>query len=319
MKRKKHIVLKSILSVLLVLLIVCGVFAAANWELVKGAFHLLKTAPGNNIKAAWIFLTGDSEKIQRQIGDNDAHYSEAVKRVAQELGEDGLDLSQYTLDKLSSGEYSEEEMVRILLGKDKTDPDGTAQEDTTKSDTQPTDTKTEPNGEDAPNLPDKKDEPKNDDKAAETNNPVPNVPDDSKANDSPNQSDGTKDNADTTVSTDTSSEEVAKCIAKLYVIKSQFTGQLTALEQTMKKTYEDLPEEQRVPESRKSIGRQYISQIADMELECDADVEAALSELTNTLTAQGKDTSVVQTLREAYENEKSLKKAYYLDVYMNGI
>ena len=56
-----------------------------------------------------------------------------------------------------------------------------------------------------------------------------------------------------------------------------------------------------------------------MELDCDAQVDAALDELRKTLTAQGKDTAVVETLRQAYENEKSLKKAYYLDVYMNGI
>ena len=115
------------------------------------------------------------------------------------------------------------------------------------------------------------------------------------------------------------SEEVAACIAKLYVLKSRFTGELSVLEKTITTTYEELPEEEQVPASRKSIAGQYIKQVAQMELDCDAQVDAALAELRKTLTAQGKDTAVVETLRQAYENEKSLKKAYYLDVYMNGI
>ena len=104
MKKKKHIALKIVLSVFLLLLLAGGVLVGTHWELAKGAYHLLKNSPGNNVKAAWIFLTGNSETIQKQISDNDASYSEAVKKIAEELSGTGLDLSRYTLDVLSTGE-----------------------------------------------------------------------------------------------------------------------------------------------------------------------------------------------------------------------
>ena len=319
MKKKKHIVLRIFLSVVALLLVVCGITAAMNWELVKGAFHLLKTAPGNNVKAAWIFLTGNSETIQKQITENDTTYSDAVKKVAEDLGGQGLDLSQYTLDRLASGEYSEEELVRLLMGRELTDAEGTPDGNASEAKENPGEAVTDnPTKEAATGNPTQTETKKDSQTAASD---VPNVPEktEPKSNAEVKDTESTEQKTPTDTGTDMASEEVAKCIAKLYVIKSRFTGQLSSLETTMKTTYEALPKEQRVPESRKSIGRQYISTIADMELACDAEVEAALTELTDTLVAQGKDTAVVETLRSAYENEKSLKKAYYLDVYMNGI
>ena len=331
MKKKKHIALKIVLSVFLLLLLAGGVLVGTHWELAKGAYHLLKNSPGNNVKAAWIFLTGNSETIQKQISDNDASYSEAVKKIAEELSGTGLDLSRYTLDVLSSGEYSEEEMIRILMGKETVAPSGT--ENTPSDD------------------PDKADKPDKTENTADGKGETPQTPPAGEKNEGgngegngsgkPAQTTDTPTAADTKSQTDSEtktdpapggtpagegtasehamSEEVAACIAKLYVLKSRFTGELSVLEKTITTTYEELPEEEQVPASRKSIAGQYIKQVAQMELDCDAQVDAALAELRKTLTAQGKDTAVVETLRQAYENEKSLKKAYYLDVYMNGI
>lgn len=323
MKKKKHIVLKVLLSVLVLLLLAVGIAAATHPDLVKGAYHLLKTAPGNNVKAAWIFLTGNSESIKKQIDDNDANYSDAVKKIAEELSGTGLDLSQYTLDILASGDYSEEEMIRILMGKETAGETSNPEE--TKSDSSettvvPSDEKKEESG-------GKKNE--TDGKTPQKDSSVP-VKDEKDEN-KPVGTDGT--GSDTTSTTDTPvsetkeetqnsdamSEEVAACIAKLYMLKSSFTGQLSELEKTIRSTYVALPKEEQVPASRKSIAGQYIKEVARLELECDAQVEAALTDLRDTLVAQGKDTAVVETLRQAYENEKSLKKAYYLDVYMNGI
>lgn len=331
MKKKKHIALKIVLSVFLLLLLAGGVLVGTHWELAKGAYHLLKNSPGNNVKAAWIFLTGNSETIQKQISDNDASYSEAVKKIAEELSGTGLDLSRYTLDVLSSGEYSEEEMIRILMGKETIAPpdtENTPSDDPDKADkTDKTENTADGKGETPQTPPSGK---KNEGGNGEGNGsgkPVQ-TPDAPTAADTKSQTDsetktdpapGGTPAGEGTASEDAMSEEVAACIAKLYVLKSRFTGELSVLEKTITETYEALPEEEQVPASRKSIAGQYIKQVAQMELDCDAQVDAALAELRKTLTAQGKDTAVVETLRQAYENEKSLKKAYYLDVYMNGI
>lgn len=331
MKKKKHIALKIVLSVFLLLLLAGGVLVGTHWELAKGAYHLLKNSPGNNVKAAWIFLTGNSETIQKQISDNDASYSEAVKKIAEELSGTGLDLSRYTLDVLSSGEYSEEEMIRILMGKEtiaSPDTENTPSDDPDKADkTDKTENTADGKGE-TPQTPPagEKNEGGNGEgngsgKPAQTTD-TPTAADTKSQTDSETKTDpapGGTPAGEGTASEDAMSEEVAACIAKLYVLKSRFTGELSVLEKTITTTYEELPEEEQTPASRKSIAGQYIKQVSRMELDCDAQVDAALAELRKTLTAQGKDTAVVETLRQAYENEKSLKKAYYLDVYMNGI
>lgn len=331
MKKKKHIALKIVLSVFLLLLLAGGVLVGTHWELAKGAYHLLKNSPGNNVKAAWIFLTGNSETIQKQISDNDASYSEAVKKIAEELSGTGLDLSRYTLDVLSSGEYSEEEMIRILMGKETIAPpdtENTPSDDPDKADkTDKTENTADGKGE-TPQTPPagEKNEGGNGEgngsgKPAQTPD-APTVADTKSQTDSETKTapaPGGTPAGEGTASEDAMSEEVAACIAKLYVLKSRFTGQLGALEKTIIDAYEAQPEEEQTPASRKSIAGQYIKQVSRMELDCDAQVDAALAELRKTLTAQGKDTAVVETLRQAYENEKSLKKAYYLDVYMNGI
>lgn len=325
MKKKKHIALKIVLSVFLLLLLAGGVLVGTHWELAKGAYHLLKNSPGNNVKAAWIFLTGNSETIQKQISDNDASYSEAVKKIAEELSGTGLDLSRYTLDVLSSGEYSEEEMIRILMGKETIAPpdtENTPSDDPDKADkTDKTENTADGKGE-TPQTPPAGE--KNEDGNGEGNGSgkPAQTPDAPTVADTPPKTDAEADSTpagEGSASEDAMSEEVAACIAKLYVLKSRFTGQLGALEKTIIDAYEAQPEEEQTPASRKSIAGQYIKQVSRMELDCDAQVDAALAELRKTLTAQGKDTAVVETLRQAYENEKSLKKAYYLDVYMNGI
>ena len=325
MKKKKHIALKIVLSVFLLLLLAGGVLVGTHWELAKGAYHLLKNSPGNNVKAAWIFLTGNSETIQKQISDNDASYSEAVKKIAEELSGTGLDLSRYTLDVLSSGEYSEEEMIRILMGKETvapSDTENTPSDDPDKADkTDKTENTADGKGE-TPQTPSSGEKNEGGNEEGNGSGKPAQTPDTPTVADTPPKTDAEADSTpagESTASEDAMSEEVAACIAKLYVLKSRFTGELGSLEKTITETYEALPKEEQVPASRKSIAGQYIKQVSRMELDCDAQVDAALAELRETLTAQGQDTAVVETLRQAYENEKSLKKAYYLDVYMNGI
>ena len=46
--------------------------------------------------------------------------------------------------------------------------------------------------------------------------------------------------------------------------------------------------------------------------QCDAKVETLLSELKTELKTHNADTSIINKIRAAYENEKKLKKAYYI-------
>ena len=114
-------------------------------------------------------------------------------------------------------------------------------------------------------------------------------------------------------------EIINKSAAKLYVVKTEFVSQLADIEKVIRRAYCDLPIEQQVPSSRKEIAGRYIKAVSDLELECDAKVDSILAELKSELEAVGGDLSVIDTIRKQYEEEKSLKKAYYLDVYRNGL
>lgn len=412
MKKALKIILGIFLSLVALIVIAVTIFACTNRELAKGAFDLLLSAPGNNIKAAWLFITTDSDGLDQKITDNTAKYSEAINNVLGDLGDNQVSLNEDVMAALDSGEYTEEEMTRIIVSggaelenikkekeqaaasgeasdnttSEKADaqkepsvntdkaeePDNTVKNETEQknevSESEKTDSSSQSNPSDKTegvkdNKPAEKTEdtkPANveNDKKTDTtgskNDPVKN--DTTSAPDTLVSEDGNEDydeyypdgypdpvvEEEPTVETETvqpqkpvssettqpqtpaapqpvTSDDTAATIAKLYVVKSRFVGELTSLEGTIRSTYEALPKEQRVPASRKSIAGQYISVVANLEAQCDAEVDAILAELTTKLQQQGKDTSVVATLRSAYENEKSLKKAYYMDVYMNGI
>ncbi|MBR5554183.1 MAG: hypothetical protein IKV98_10115 [Clostridia bacterium] len=114
-------------------------------------------------------------------------------------------------------------------------------------------------------------------------------------------------------------EIINKHVAKLYIVKNRFVTELGSLEKRIKTQYGDLPKDQQVPTSRKEIAKQYISFVSSLELECDAEVDDILADLKAELAKAGGDVAIVDTVRSQYEEEKSLKKAYYLDVYMNGL
>jgi len=421
MKKALKIILGIFLSLVALIVIAVTIFACTNRELAKGAFDLLLSAPGNNIKAAWLFITTDSDGLDQKITDNTAKYSEAINNVLGDLGDNQVSLNEDVMAALDSGEYTEEEMTRIIVSggaelenikkeKEQAAASGEASDNTTseKADAEKepavnTDKAEEPdntekneteqknevsdsekNDSASQTTPDVKTEGVKDNKPAEkTEDTKPaNVENDKKTDTTGSKNDPVKNDTasapDTSVSEDgnedydeyypdgypdpvveeepadetetvqpqkpvspettqpqtppaseqpqtpaapqpVTSDDTAATIAKLYVVKSRFVGELTSLEGTIRSTYEALPKEQRVPASRKSIAGQYISVVANLEAQCDAEVDAILAELTTKLQQQGKDTSVVATLRSAYENEKSLKKAYYMDVYMNGI
>ena len=46
--------------------------------------------------------------------------------------------------------------------------------------------------------------------------------------------------------------------------------------------------------------------------QCDGRVATLLGELESELRAAGGDLSIITTIKNAYENEKNLKKAYYM-------
>lgn len=101
-------------------------------------------------------------------------------------------------------------------------------------------------------------------------------------------------------------------IVQLYSLKAVYLGQLGQLEAQAKSAYKNLPKEQRNLVGKQSIANRYMGQALGYMESCDAEVAAILSGLESELNAVNADTSVIQTIQAAYENEKAMKKAYYV-------
>lgn len=108
--------------------------------------------------------------------------------------------------------------------------------------------------------------------------------------------------------------EIAQLIGKVYVLKAKFTGDLNAVESWVHSEYKKLTAEEKKSTSAKvKIGREAYSRALALEADCDAQMEEILGRLTVLLEETGQSTSLVTEIREAYENEKTVKISYYMD------
>ena len=58
----------------------------------------------------------------------------------------------------------------------------------------------------------------------------------------------------------------------------------------------------------------YIKRAGALESNCDSRMEEILARISAHIKEDGGDSSIVNEIREVYENEKALKKAYYLSL-----
>lgn len=104
-------------------------------------------------------------------------------------------------------------------------------------------------------------------------------------------------------------------IAKLYVLKASYVSKLDALESEGIAEYENTPNKN--TSWKATMISKYSGKVAALEGECDAKFEAIVSELKTELEKNGEDTSIIKTIRSTYEKEKQIKKANYLNTYMD--
>lgn len=110
-------------------------------------------------------------------------------------------------------------------------------------------------------------------------------------------------------------EEIANLVAKMYVMKAEFTASLTNLENTTLKDYAALSDEEKTSEVKAKMMSEVLSTVAAMEKDCDTQVEEILDRLTELLNEDGKDLSLVDSIETAYKNEKTTTKAEYINKY----
>ena len=103
-------------------------------------------------------------------------------------------------------------------------------------------------------------------------------------------------------------------VIEIYSLKAYYLGQLGQLEAAVKSDYYALPESKRNIVGKKELVSKYMGRATSLMGQCDSRVESVLSELKSGLDSYGADTSIIKRIRSAYENEKALKKAYYMSL-----
>lgn len=103
---------------------------------------------------------------------------------------------------------------------------------------------------------------------------------------------------------------VAEYTLKLSGLKAQYLGQIGGLVDQAKADYKQT-------RNVKQIATKYIGKATSLEKQADSAVDGLLEELKSKLQAVNADISVVDKMKSAYEEEKTLKKSYYLSLYEN--
>lgn len=118
-----------------------------------------------------------------------------------------------------------------------------------------------------------------------------------------------------------SEKKIEQLIAKLYVQKSKYLGKLDAIEARVISEYEGNPDNYKDAQSKSNIKQVFLQKhlptVAAWEKECDATVYGIIEEIREELIKTGKDTSIADAMKKSYREEKKLKKAYFINRYMD--
>lgn len=108
--------------------------------------------------------------------------------------------------------------------------------------------------------------------------------------------------------------KLQELLAKVYLLRSSYTGQLDSLVGQAKSEYV-AQKKANGKADKTAIATSYINKGLALEKACDGQMETLLSEIKAELERIGGDISVIGEIRETYNTEKSLKKADLLSRY----
>lgn len=108
-----------------------------------------------------------------------------------------------------------------------------------------------------------------------------------------------------------SKAKLDELIAKIYVLKASFIGQIEGLIEQAKNEY--VSSKGKIKKAT-LVGR-YMGKGKALEKKCDAQIANIIAQIKVELEKTGGDIGLVDQIQKAYENEKSLKKAELVDRY----
>lgn len=99
---------------------------------------------------------------------------------------------------------------------------------------------------------------------------------------------GSSQTVTSTLSEEEYNKKVADLVAKMYVVKANFTSTLSAFEANIISSYKSLPAEQRTSATKAKIVSDNMSYVTGLEAQCDAQVKAITDELFRTYESKRK-------------------------------
>ena len=265
------------LSVLLVIAILLVTLVVWQWD---------------NITALFMGITSSEEELSVKREENDKIITSTLEKYPEITVRD---LTDEEKKALAEGKITKEESLLLVQGKITLEELLGKTEEKPPIQTPPEDTPPATPPEDTPPVTPPKDDP-----PAET----------PKAEDPP----VTPPKEDPSPPDLSADEEIANLVGEMYILKSQFTSALQNLESTSLKAYSELSNEEKKlqkPEMMKKI----LDEVSVMEKDCDTQVKRILDRLTVLLQESGKDLSLVESIKTAYNNEKTITKAEYINTY----
>lgn len=280
-KKKRHVGQAVFLCIVLLLLAVLGGIA---WR----------------YRAGIAVLIDNVGKTPEQASAEQADYERRTQELLDKLSGGGVTLSTLSeadRARLKNGEITPAEAVAIIMGLAATTAPVTA--DTTLpldgSDPAVTTVPVDPVGPDTPVGPVGPDTPATSGTSGATE---------------PAAFTGTTAPAVTTApAASTVSPAVQQIIADIYLLRAEFINKLDALIEEGTAEVNAIPKEKRTASVKLEFMNRYLDRGEALEAECDARLEALLSDMTAQLKADGGDLSLVEDARALYIQEKKIRKA----------
>lgn len=107
-------------------------------------------------------------------------------------------------------------------------------------------------------------------------------------------------------------KELSAIIAKVYVLREDFTMALDNMYDEAKAEYIALPAEKRTKSNLMVLASKYLSKATALEKECDARMDEIVADMEKLIQENNGDMSLADTVVYSYANEKSLKKSWFM-------
>ena len=126
------------------------------------------------------------------------------------------------------------------------------------------------------------------------------------------ESDGTPPPEPPKPAENTYQKELSALIARVYVLREEYTLALDTMYADAKAEYLALPAEKRTKTQLLKMARVYLSRASALEKECDGKMDEIVRAMEKLLRENDGDLGLVDTVVYTYANEKSLKKSWYM-------